>query len=62
MKYLWQNGVIDNLWVLLIPIVILILGIVVEGFDKGVSNLSRTEEVVFFLACLALLVIIVTGI
>lgn len=38
---------------------IIIVGIVVDGFDKGMKNLSKGEEILFLIAILAIIIVIV---
>jgi len=38
--------------------VIAIVGIFVDGFQRGIDNLSRSEEIIFFIALAVLLFIL----
>jgi len=43
---------------LIVVAMIVVVGVTVESIDKGISNLSRSEEIAFLISILVLIVMI----
>lgn len=58
MKYILDNLIIDNLWIFMVPLFIIIVGVIIEAIEKGLNNLTRKESAIFYLAIVVLLIIL----
>jgi len=61
MAYVWQNLIVDNIWVLGVILGIVMLMIVVDAVQRGINNLSPTEGVFFFISLAGLLLLYILG-
>lgn len=59
MKYIIDNLIIDNLWVIGYIASFICIGIIIEATQKGMDNLSQTETRAFWISLIFVILSVV---